>query len=241
MSYSGFENEDIIRTELHNKKFHELNSNLQQLIKDSFLSYDGDIECIKQAGTNKSDLKITIGNESHTYSIKKGTGNSIHQEPIEPFLDFLEETYNISPQTKDNFRLFIWGDKTLDGSGLVEDRLSAPQFKKQYSAVIKDIQEFFNTNKTPLIKRFLIDGVKSDSSAEFLYYGTYEDGICRKSDHVLEWVANNSSNGAISVGKLTFQAWNRNINGGDKSEHKRGVIQLKWGSVKDDIKVITNE
>lgn len=241
MSYSGFENEDKIMEAINGKKFNDLNYNLQQLIKDSFSSYQGKIEATKEAGQNKSDLKIIIGNESHTYSIKKGTGNSIHQEPIESFLEFLAQNYNIDEEMKDNLRLFIWGDGTLDGKAEVSNRLSAPQFKKQYPKVVETVQTFFNTIKTPLIKRFLIEGVQSNSSAEYVYYGTVESGVCCKSDKVVEWIANNNSKGAISIGKLTFQAWNRNINGGDKSEKKRGVIQLKWGSIKDDIEVIANE
>jgi len=82
----------------------------------------------KQAGQNKSDLKISIGNESHTYSIKKGTGNSIHQEPIEPFLEFLAQNYGIDEEMKNNLQFFIWGDGTLDERGKISDRLSAPQF-----------------------------------------------------------------------------------------------------------------
>ncbi|HFU76792.1 MAG TPA: hypothetical protein ENK66_11155 [Arcobacter sp.] len=241
MDYSGFENENRLIEALNGKKINDLNNNLQQLIKNSFINYQGNIEAIKQAGQNKSDLKITIGNESHTYSIKKGTGNSIHQEPIEPFLEFLAQNYGIDEEMKNNIRLFIWGDGTLYGTGNISDRLSAPQFKKNYPQIIDAIQSFFNTIKTPLIKRFLIEGVQSNSSAEYVYYGTIEDGVCCKSDKIVDWIANNSSRGAISIGKLTFQAWNRNINGGDKSEKKRGVIQLKWGSIKDDILVISNE
>jgi len=240
MSYSGFDNEDKILEDLSGKQFYQLNENLQKMIKNSFVNYEGTIQCIKQAGQNKSDLKITIGDESHTYSIKKGTGNSIHQEPVEPFLEFLAQNYGIDEQMKNSLRLFVWGDNTLDGSGRVVDRLSAPQFKKKYPEVVEAIQQFFNTIKNPLIKRFLIEGVQSNSSAEFVYYGTVEDGVCCKSDKIVDWIANNDSKGAISIGKLTFQAWNRNINGGDKSEKKRGVIQLKWGSIKDDIVVIAN-
>ena len=241
MNYSGFKNEDKIIEALNGKSIDELNSNLQQLIKVSFANYQGTIEAVKQAGQNKSDLKITIANESHTYSIKKGTGNSIHQEPIEPFLEFLAQNYGIDEEMKNNLRLFIWGDNTLDGKGNIADRLSAPQFKKKYPETVNAIQSFFDTIKTPLIKRFLIEGVHSTSSAEYVYYGTVEDGVCCKSDKIVDWIATNSSKGAISIGKLTFQAWNRNINGGDKSEKKRGVIQLKWGSIKDDIVVIANE
>ena len=38
--------------------------------------------------------------------------------------------------------------------------------------------------------------------------------------------------------KLSFQAWNRNLKGKRKAEKKRGVIQLKWGGLKKDIKKI---
>jgi len=241
MSFSGFDNENDIIEALDGKTISSLKLNLQELIKNSFVDYNDVIFATKQAGQNKSDLKITIGNESHTYSIKKGTGNSIHQEPIEPFLKFLDKNYKITPQQQDNIRLFIWGDGTLDGKGSISDRLSAPQFKKKYPQIIESIQTFFNSIKKPLIKRFLIDGVKSDSSAEFVYYGTVDSGVCCKSDKIVDWIEKNNSKGAISIGKLTFQAWNRNINGGEKSEKKRGVIQLKWGSIKDDIKVIANE
>ena len=172
MSFSGFNNEDRIIEALNGKTFELLTPNLQALIKNSFFDYNGLITATKQAGQNKSDLKISIGNESHTYSIKKGTGNSIHQEQIEPFLEFLAQNYDIDEDMKNNLRLFIWGDGTLDGTGKISDRLSALQFKKQYPQVIETIQNFFNSIKKPLIKRFLIEGVKSDSSAEFVYYGT---------------------------------------------------------------------
>ncbi len=91
MSFSGFDNENEIIKALNGKTISSLKLNLQELIKNSFINYNGIISATKQAGQNKSDLKITIGNESHTYSIKKGTGNSIHQEPIEPFLQFLDD------------------------------------------------------------------------------------------------------------------------------------------------------
>jgi hypothetical protein len=77
MSFLGFDNENKIIEALNGKTIESLNSNLQHLIKSSFSNYNGVIITTKQAGQNKSDLKISIGNESHTYSIKKGTGNSI--------------------------------------------------------------------------------------------------------------------------------------------------------------------
>ncbi len=234
---SGFENEDIIKDALHNKTFEELNDNLQELIKHCFESYDGIILCEKQAGQNKSDLKITIGNESYTYSIKKGTGNSVHQELVNRFIDFLKNNYSISHQLENDIKFFIWGDNTYDGSGQVEDRLSASQFKNKYPEVIKRIIDFFAPIKKDLIRRFVIDGDDCSSfSSDYIYYGNDVDGICCKAEKALDWLSNNNCRGTIPIGRLSFQAWNRNINGGNKSENKRGVIQLKWANIKEDIK-----
>ncbi len=240
MNYSGFDNEDRIIRALNNTEFRELNNNLQKLIESSFSNYSGIIKCTKQAGQNKSDLKITMGSESHTYSIKKGTGNSIHQEPIEDFLEFLN-IYKINSQIKNSIRFFIWGDGSLNGSGKVQNRLSATQLKRQYPEKLLEIQTFFDSIKKSLIERFVITGAKSIISADYIYYGTIEEGVCCNSEKAVDWILNNPSNGAINIGRLTFQAWNRNIKGDDKSEKKRGSIQLKWGTVKDDIKLISYE
>lgn len=233
---SGFDNEDSIKDALHNKKFIDLNTNLQNLIKQCFKNYNEIITCEKQAGLNKSDLKITIGAESYSYSIKKGTGNSVHQEPVESFIKFLEDEYKISIQLGNDIRFFIWGDNTFNGKGNVTDRLSASQFKKKYEDIIERLNKSFSPIKKDLIKRFVIDGADCSSfSSDFIYYGNEKEGVCCKSEKALEWLSKNKCNGVIPIGRLSFQAWNRNICAGDKSEHKRGVIQLKWGNIKEDI------
>jgi len=236
MSNGGFLNEKEIVENINNKKFDDLNPNLKNLIKFSFSQHDGIIKCSQEGGQNKSDIKISIGKESHTYSIKIGSGNSIHQEPLESFINYLDENFSINEETKNNLRLFIWGDKTLDGSGKVGDRLSANQFKREYPETIEDLSVFFDLYRKELIERFLINGDKSCSSAEFVYYGDYKNGIFARSIDLLNYVSSYKSKGAIPIGKLTFQAWNRNINGGTKSEKKRGVIQLKWPTISQDIK-----
>jgi len=46
MSYSGFENEDKIIYALNGREFNELNTNLQQLIKDNKIRKNKNV-CIK--------------------------------------------------------------------------------------------------------------------------------------------------------------------------------------------------
>jgi hypothetical protein len=244
MSQDGFQNETIISNYLDGQNFFELNENWKKALKNMFGEYINDnelISCTKKGGQDKTDLVIKCKNVSHSLSLKKGNGNSIHQEPLEEFIKFLKKNYDIEEKLADDFRMFIWGDGTLNGSGKVSDRLSASQLKKEYPEVVLNIKKFFHENKGDLIERFLIKGPKSKNNPEFIYYGTSQEGICKSSTDVLNWLCNDrneSKNAVIPVGGLTFQAWNRNINGGNKSEHKRGVIQLKWGSIGQDLELI---
>ena len=73
----------------------------------------------------------------------------------------------------------------------------------------------------------------------FIYCGTVEEGYVKEPESILNWLCddkNESSRAVLPVGKLTLQAWNRGING-EKSEHKRGDIQLKWGKICEELKI----
>lgn len=238
MTNTGFTNEKALINALHQKKYQDLNKNLQKLIRHSFRNHDGIIYCELEAGANKSDIKITINQESHSYSIKKGQGNSVHQESIKSFLAYLRTEHMLTQEIEEAFKRFIWADGTLDGSGKVKNRLSSKQFKKRYPKTIEVLQQFLNSIKEALIRRFIIDGVASQSSAEFIYYGTVKKGVCCSTKHVLKWLLTHDSRATLHVGKLSFQAWNRNLKGKQKAEQKRGIIQLKWGGLKKDIRKI---
>ncbi|WP_413862185.1 hypothetical protein [Methanobrevibacter sp. UBA417] len=245
MGKDGFKNEILLIEELNNKKVVDLNQNLQNVIKyidPKNITPKSTIKAFGKAGINKTDMIIKIENKEYNISIKKGTGNSVHQEKLEEFITFLKEKYDINEKLANDIRFFIWGDETLNGTGQISDRLSSKEFKNKYPEKILNIKNFFHKNKRDLIKRFLIDGAKSESSPDFLYYGTPEKGIIVESNAALDWLSNDENEKRTSplpVGRLTFQAWNRNINGGNKSEKKRGVIQLKWSSVGSDLKIIS--
>ena len=85
--------------------------------------------------------------------------------------------------------------------------------------------------------RFIITGAISNNKADYLFYGDINDCYVVSDDDMINFALNVNKR-PISIGVLTFQAWNRNINGGVKSEKKRGQIQLKWGGLKENIKQI---
>jgi hypothetical protein len=241
---NGFSNEDNILAALDNKRFSTLNNNLQQLLKFSFdrdITGDTEIICEEKAGLNKSDLIIKIEEITKTLSVKIGAGNSVHQEPVNEFISFLENIYEINEALSNDIRFFIWGDGTLNNTGDKSDRLKANQLKEQYPDIIDRIKSFFCENKQDLIERFVIEGgPKSSSSPDIIYHGNQDNGYWERADEVLRWLSDdaNESRGVIPVGGLTFQAWNRNIHGGSSSELKRGHIQLKWPTVGEDLRTM---
>jgi hypothetical protein len=231
----GFENEnEIIFEFINNSNYLDLNENLRKVILTlnnnqipNFFSAN------KYGGGDKADLSIVLDGKEFKLSIKMGNGNSFHQEKLEDFIDFIKLYLEDDEIVFNNLRFYIWGDGTLDGTGPMRERMSASQLKKKYPLKIQSIQNYFNRHKSNLIHRFLYGSV-SKNSADFLLYGDVSNCIVVKESKLKELI-NESVKKPLSIGILTFQAWNRNINGGEKSENKRGSIQLKWGTLENDL------
>lgn len=232
---TGFQNEDNIINYLNTTPFDELNIIHRKFIENiNKGNKPNKIFAKKYAGPNKADIGVTINGKEYLFSIKKGSGNSVHQEPLEDFIRFLTNEVEDNKEVFNSLRYFIWGDGTLDGNGNKNDRIDARKFKKLYPNHVSIIQSYLDRHMDVLIDRFVISGVKSNKSADFLWYGESVDGIMISKEDMLEIIKGNVKE-PLSLGILTFQAWNRNIKPDGKSEHKRGVVQLKWGTLKTDI------
>ena len=232
---TGFDNENQIIDALNNVQFNKLNNNLKKaILKINQNKKPSIILAKKYGGKDKADLSFIIDGNEYSISVKMGTGNSIHQEPVEDFIFYLKNHLEDNQSIFDDLRHFIWGDKSLDGKGKVSDRISASDYKKQYPLKVNNIQLYFNKHIDVLLKRFLITGAVSSKKADFLLYGDIVK--CNIiSEHDLLNYAKCRSKRPISIGVLNFQTWNRILDGNPKHEHKRGQIQLKWGTLKNDI------
>jgi len=234
---SGFENEQELLESLDGKEFSELNSNLRNFVL--FINNHiprKPISVIKIAGAEKCDLLINIDGREYSTSIKKGSGNSVHQEHVNTFVRFLKANYSISDVLANDILFFIWGDGTFDGSGRKEERMDSRKIAKLHPCRVSRIREFFREHKADLIKRFLLKGV-SGNEINYIYYGDSREGLWASSEEVLNLLCDDdfesTSEAAIPIGGLTFQAWNRAIgeNCTESTERKRGVIQVKWGKL----------
>lgn len=227
MGLEGLKNVEKIINSLNGKMFSELNKNLRSFLSDlesGNVSENSKIYASKVMGNFKADMTVRLENgKLHYVSVKIGEGNSVHQETIEEFLNYIK-SLNASEQIMRDIKDFIWA------------REDSRKFREKFPDKIRRIQKFFNENKRPLVERFLKTGIYSENQAEWIYYGDEKEGVWAEIERVIDFMERqNNVRAVISVGNLTFQAWNRAIKPNTKSEHKRGSIQLKWPSIKKDL------
>ena len=241
---SGFKNETDLISALSNKTYVELNDNLKKFISFLFpqVKNNDKIKCYSGIVGQKPDIVIEINNKRKYVSIKKGNGNSVHQEDINLFIDFLT-TLDIPEKVKIELLKYHWADGTTDGSGKI--RISSAEYKVNHQKEIDFINSALN-KKEPLIKlitRVLFKG-KSDKfdEVDVVYYGTIDKGLWGTKDEIIKYILNNRFDiNSIHFGPLTYQIWNRCLNFNPNTENRRNVMQVKWGSLERDLLIIEKE
>lgn len=256
-NHHGNQNELNLVESLNNMRYGDLNSNLKEFIKDIAesrnipIAEDTVICSTYEKNTKlKQDLYIEFSEHPEQVfciSLKMGTGNSVHQEKCEVFVDYIVKNCNASEVICDYFRFFIWGDGTTDGSGsmekegdLIKSRFGAGEFKKKYPKEREKLQKFLNDNEEKLLRHFLFEG-HYNSQVDFIYHGTPLTGTWIMDKDIINYQLNNplrkeSNRSCLSVGRMTIQPWNVSKKG--TSEKKRGQIQAKYGSMKDDFSLL---
>lgn len=243
----GVENEKKLVGALNNKMLKRLTSYQQHFIKDIYKNVNGtDIVQAKKIGGAgyKPDVEIEVDGEKHYISVKKGSGNSVHQEKTEFFIHFCMTELDMSKTERDSLLLYLYGDGTLDGDSSPEERLKDQELIETYRNEINTVQKFLDRNKRSLIERFLIYGRKGTynrKKADYLYHGDAKKGIwCPLNFDTIDYLVNqpNAKNSPLVIGPFSLQVWNRNLEGKTELEDRRHSIQIKWGTCKKDIEKI---
>ena len=242
----GNRNELKLVEEIDKKQFSQLNNNLKEFIR--FIAKDNNIDLSNnpvlyayyESNTRlKQDLYVDINNHTFSISLKMGSGNSVHQEKCEDFISYIKKEFNASEDICDDFRLFLWADGTLDGTGSLDKdeegnikcRFSAREFRERYPSKYEKLQSFLETNKRPLIERFLFVG-RHNSKVDYVYHGNVFDGYWLSTKDIIEINMKEANANSLHVGKLSLQSWNISRKG--TTEHKRGQLQVKYSQMKND-------
>ena len=125
--------------------FHMFGLNINQNLKISCKKYKKKSSTYK--GNPKPDIQITLNKIKKNISIKSGKGNSLHEEPLKTFLNFLK-SFNDS----NNY------------INIIETHL-----KKAINIRDTDVPIFFDKNKIKIINRVL-DGIYLGEEAVDFYY-----------------------------------------------------------------------
>tara|TARA_B110000503_G_scaffold58917_1_gene94170 strand:- start:196 stop:933 length:738 start_codon:yes stop_codon:yes gene_type:complete len=206
--------------------FHMFGSNINQNLKISCKKYKKKSSTYK--GNPKPDIQITLNKIKKNISIKSGKGNSLHEEPLKTFLNFLESFNN--------------SNKYID---IIETHL-----KKAINIRNTEVPIFFKMNKTKIIKRIL-DGIYFGEEAVDFYYAVLSikdkkiealldiisNGFFASKKEIENFMNNNvpsgkGQSGTCDVGILRYQSYNRN---------KYPKPQFKWPNPYEDIKKIRSK
>ncbi len=233
----GFKNEKELENYISNNLYNQYNKNIKDFLSFIFkenLNPNLPFYAKKISGQVKPDIYICHNNIKKYVSIKKGSGNSVHQEKIEIFFPFFCSLLN--KKYEEALKKFHYGDDTINDSGSI--RFSATECKKRYKTDI----DFLNKklNEWCILKffldRFLFLGNIGNISVDFIYYGTIEKGCWASKEEIICYIKNEffSING-IHFGPLTYQVWGRNENKTAKHPDRRYIMQIKWGSLEKDL------
>lgn len=235
---NGFENEYEFVKALNNKKVKELNPLLQDLIYDIFYNIDKDdlIKAWRNHYKQKGDILIKINNRIRTISIKMGSRNSVHIEPIDSFIKFLR-LCDIDEEIITEYLKYHYADSTINGTG--NKRLSAEEYKKLHQKEIDKINNALNTENTLIsaLNRFVILGRNSYYPISAIVHVTPTDFFYLKIEDIKEINIKhlNEYKTGTHIGNLFIQPQNRCINRNSKYEDARQIVQIKWYSLFDDI------
>ena len=173
----GIINEEKLCEAINDKTFDELNENLRCFMYYLFPTVDKQkrFKCFQTENFIKPDICIYQGKQFKYVSVKYGQSETLHNENIRTFIDFLKEC-KISDESIETYLLYHYGDGTTDGTG--KERLSSIEVRYRYHDRIRKMNDEFNATKQ-FIKRFaervLFQGVNPDASkAEFIYHGDVE-------------------------------------------------------------------
>ena len=235
---NGKQNEFDFVLMLNGKKISELDPITYDLIHAIYnnISDNSIIKAWKNHYKQKTDVMISINGILKGISIKNGSRNSVHVEPLSSFCHFLEDN-GIALNIIDIYLYYHFSDGTFDGKG--QRRISTEEYKKNHQKEIDLFNKCINNNEMleKAIERFVIRGTNSKYSIDAICYGKPNDYLwITKNDiiKILKYNLNEYSTG-IHFSGLFCQSQAKNLNYNPLYEKKRYCVQVKWYSLFDDI------
>ena len=240
----GFANETEIINYLNSARYYDnLNGNMKAFLSFLFRGVKIDslpIRASKPPGMVKPDLAITINRETRYVSVKKGTGNSVHQEKLNVFENYLRYC-GINETIITYLKEFHYGDGSTDGNG--GHRVSANDWLSVNYREATEINRAFSDPDFLVIffdRVLFVGNVSPAPIVDAIFHGNINNALWASRDEIITYLlAQRNTATNIHFSKLTYQVWNRNLNYNPNTANRRHVMQIKWASMSDDLMYIT--
>ena len=239
MPQNGINNEYEFIRFLNMRKISTLNTVFKMFLTELFgdLNDNDTIYCWKNYLPQKTDIFIKIANTTKRISLKMGTRNSVHVDPISKFVSFLKEN-GVQGKTIHEYLKYHYTDGTTNGRGSI--RQSVKEYKKHHQLEIDRINQELNREEIVLsaVNRFVIYGDNCTEPIYALVHGTITSFVwISKEDliHILLGKSKYFYSTGIHFSKLHCQPFARCLNKNPKYEKNRYCIQIKWFSMYDEI------
>jgi hypothetical protein len=235
---NGFKIENWIIEEINKGCISDMDIDLQPAIyaMGHAISVDDSFSAFKKEGrglSKKSDITVLKNQRPFSrFSLKSGTGNSVHQENIYQIVDFLREI-GADENEIDALLFYHWGDGSRDGSAPVSSRMTSHEIKTKHPEVIATVDALFERFKLQIVARAM-RGDLDGTEPQYLMYGgiakTKKLFLVTSIEKVLEFHNGLPADSpTIQIGHLNFQNYHRCLQGQDLTSNKtRNDVQFKW-------------
>ena len=190
-----------------------------------YINNDMKISAYVNFERTKEDIWIKVGKVKKSISIKMGKCNTVHNEYIYNFTNFLEQEK--VPLKIINIMLdYFFADGTINGSG--ERKLTFTDYKLKIKRKIRRVNKYFMRNEDLLIKlinRFVI------GNTDILIHGTVDNFTYITKNETIKLLISmkKKPSSTIHFSKLIFASKGRN------NDIDKFIVQIKWYNLADDI------
>lgn len=223
----GFQNEWDFFNYLKGKRVGEVNTLFKEFLQKNFSNINDEMKISAYVNLNreKEDIWIKVGKEKKSISIKMGKTNTVHNEYIYSFTNYLAKE-KVPLKIINIILEYFFADGTHDGSGA--RRITFPDYKLKIKRKIKKVNKYFMKNEDlliKLVKRFVI------GKTDILIHGTVEDFSYVTKDEIIKFLVECKSDpsSTIHFSHLIFAAKSHN------NQIDKFILQIKWYNLGDDI------
>lgn len=237
----GFRNVDALIENLNDKKLSEIPRTLQNFVIEIFPKIGSKpriIHAEKVKKGYKGDFLIWLDDDRQNIkniAVATGAGNSVHQENIYTFCQFLKDDLKFDQQNFDRYLRFHFADGTNDNSGDISARQKASEYKQTHTTELVELGQSFSAHAREILARFVKQNPADYPDVDYFFYGDAEQPIWAKIDDLIKAESSKmpNSRAALAIGDVSIQAWNRSLNG--TADRKRLDVQAKWNNLQENI------